>query len=84
MVRKLLIANRGEVALRIARAVADLGLNSVAVHAADDAQSLHVRAAGESVALDGAGPAAYLDIPRLIAIARDTGCDAAPVTETMS
>ncbi|MFL6751649.1 MAG: biotin carboxylase N-terminal domain-containing protein, partial [Sphingomicrobium sp.] len=77
-IRKLLIANRGEVALRIARAAADLGLASVAVHAADDAHAPHVRAAGESLALDATGPAAYLDIPRLIAIARSTGCDAVP------
>src|SRR5688572_6337003 len=76
MLRKLLIANRGEVALRIARAAADLGLASVAVHAADDAASPHLRLAGEVVALDGGGPRAYLDIDRLVAVARARGCDA--------
>lgn len=76
MLRKLLIANRGEVALRIARAAADLGLASVAVHAADDAASPHLRLAGEVVALDGGGPRAYLDIDRLVAVARERGCDA--------
>jgi len=74
--QKILIANRGEVALRIARAVSDLGLDSVAVYAGDDAQSLHVRAATESVALAGMGPAAYLDIAALLRIARERGCDA--------
>jgi acetyl/propionyl-CoA carboxylase alpha subunit/acetyl-CoA carboxylase carboxyltransferase component len=76
MIRKLLIANRGEIALRIVRAASDLGLASVAVHAADDAQSPHVRAADEAAALDGIGPPAYLDIARLIDIARERGCDA--------
>lgn len=76
MIRKLLIANRGEVALRVARAASDLGLASVAVHAADDARSPHLRAAGEAVALPGSGPRAYLDGDRLVAIARETGCDA--------
>jgi acetyl/propionyl-CoA carboxylase alpha subunit len=73
---KLLIANRGEIALRIARAATDLGLPCVAVHADDEVRAPHVRAAGESVALDAAGPQAYLDIPRLIGIAHATGCDA--------
>ncbi len=76
MFRKILIANRGEIALRIVRAVRDLGAASVAVYAPDDAQSPHVRLADEAVALDGTGPAAYLDIARVIAIAREQGCDA--------
>ncbi|MBX3481541.1 MAG: carbamoyl-phosphate synthase large subunit [Caulobacter sp.] len=73
---RLLIANRGEIAIRIARAAADLGLTSVAIHSADDAQSLHVRAADEAVALPGTGPAAYLDIAQVIAAARDAKCQA--------
>lgn len=73
---KVLIANRGEVALRIARALHDLGIASVAVYAADDAQAPHVHAAIESVALGATGPAAYLDAARLLAIAQATGCDA--------
>ena len=61
MFRKILIANRGEIALRLVRALRDLGVASVAVHAQDDAQALHVRHADEAVALDAAGPRAYLD-----------------------
>ena len=58
---KLLITNRGEIAFRIARAAAELGIQTVAVYAADDAQSLHTRAADESFALEGTGAEAYLD-----------------------
>lgn len=76
MFKKILIANRGEVALRLVRAVRDLGASSVAVYAPDDAQSPHVRLADEAVDLSGTGPAAYLDIARVIAIAREQGCDA--------
>ncbi len=76
MFDRILIANRGEIALRIVRAVRDLGAASVAVHAADDARSPHVRLADEAAALDGDGPAAYLDIARLLAIAREHGCNA--------
>ena len=73
---KVLIANRGEVALRIARALADLGIASLAVYAEDDAQAPHVHAANSAVALGATGPAAYLDGTRLLAIARAHGCDA--------
>ena len=76
MFKKILIANRGEVAVRLARALRDLGIASVAVHARDDAQALHVQLADLAVALDATGPAAYLDIDRLIDIARAQGCDA--------
>ncbi len=64
--RKLLIANRGEIAIRIARAAADLGVASVAVYSEDDAASLHVRKADEAHALRRAGVPAYLDGERLI------------------
>ena len=74
-IRKLLIANRGEIAVRIARSAAELGIASVAIHAADDAQSLHTRTADAVVALNGAGVAAYLDVEAIIGAARDTGCD---------
>jgi len=76
MFQKVLIANRGEIALRIARALHDLGIASVAVFADDDAASPHVQAADSAVALGATGPAAYLDGARLIAIARAQGCDA--------
>ena len=75
-VRSVLVANRGEIAIRVMRAAADLGLRSVAVHAQDDARSLHVRVADRAVALPGRGAAAYLDIEQLIAAARDHGCEA--------
>jgi len=74
--RKLLIANRGEIAIRIARAASDLGIATVAVFSADDATSLHVRKAGEAQPLGRAGAAAYLDIERMIEVAKDSGCDA--------
>ncbi len=73
---RLLIANRGEIAIRIARAAAELGIATVAVHAQDDARSLHVRRADAARALPGTGPAAYLDIAAVVAAARDAGCDA--------
>jgi len=72
----VLIANRGEVAIRIARACADLGLRTTAVHSADDSASLHARRADAAVLLPGRGAAAYLDITAVIAAARGAGCDA--------
>jgi acetyl/propionyl-CoA carboxylase alpha subunit/acetyl-CoA carboxylase carboxyltransferase component len=74
--KSLLIANRGEIAIRIARAASELGLRTVAVHSDDDARSLHVRVADEALPLGGVGAAAYLDIPRVVALARQAGCDA--------
>ena len=72
----LLIANRGEVAIRIARAAADLGIRTVAVHSEDDADSLHTRVADEAHALAGLGAAAYLDEEAIVAAALASGCDA--------
>ncbi len=72
----LLIANRGEIAIRIAQACADLGIRSVAVYAEDDSACLHTRKADLAVALAGRGPAAYLDMDQLIAIAHEQGCAA--------
>ncbi len=74
--RKLLIANRGEIAVRIARAAADLRIESVAIYSQDDAASLHLRKADEAHALGRAGAAAYLDGARIVALAKATGCDA--------
>ena len=74
--QKLLIANRGEIAIRIARAAGDAGLATVAIYSADDAQSLHVRAADAAYEIPGRGARAYLDIEAVIAAAKATGCDA--------
>nr|WP_100549114.1 MULTISPECIES: carboxyl transferase domain-containing protein [unclassified Pseudomonas] len=72
----LLIANRGEIAIRIAQACADLGIRSVAVYAEDDSACLHTRKADQAVALAGRGPVAYLDMDQLIAVACEQGCAA--------
>ena len=74
--RKILIANRGEIALRIARAAFELGIPTVAVFPVDDAGSAHARAGEEKRELPGVGAAAYLDIEAIVAAARETGCDA--------
>ncbi|RTM05197.1 MAG: hypothetical protein EKK33_34505, partial [Bradyrhizobiaceae bacterium] len=59
--KKLLVANRGEIAIRIARAAAEAGIATVAIHPADDALSLHVRVADDAVEIPGRGARAYLD-----------------------
>ncbi|UWU78232.1 biotin/lipoyl-binding protein [Bradyrhizobium huanghuaihaiense] len=74
--KKLLIANRGEIAIRIARAAADAGIATVAIHPADDALSLHVRVADEAVDIPGRGARAYLDIDAVVKAAKTAGCDA--------
>ncbi|HEY2782550.1 MAG TPA: biotin carboxylase N-terminal domain-containing protein, partial [Steroidobacteraceae bacterium] len=76
MFKRLLIANRGEIAIRIARTAADLGIATVAVYSPDDARSLHARAADEAIGLSGSGPAAYLDGPQILRLALETGCEA--------
>ena len=72
----VLIANRGEIAIRIARAASELGLRTVAVYSEDDARSLHIRAADETRSLDGIGAAAYLDEEAVVEAARNAGCGA--------
>lgn len=72
--KKILIANRGEIAVRIIRAVQELGMFAVSVHSEDDANSAHHRLADESIELSGTGPAAYLNMEAVIEAA--SGCDA--------
>jgi acetyl/propionyl-CoA carboxylase alpha subunit/acetyl-CoA carboxylase carboxyltransferase component len=75
-VTKLLVANRGEIALRIMSSAAALGIPAVAVYPADDAACAHVTQASEAVRLDGTGAAAYLDAEQLVRAAARAGCDA--------
>ena len=77
MFEKILIANRGEIALRIHRACREMGIETVAVHSTADANAMHVRLADESVCI---GPPAaresYLNIPAILSAAQITGADA--------
>jgi acetyl-CoA carboxylase biotin carboxylase subunit len=77
MFKKILIANRGEIALRILRACRELGVKTVAVHSEVDARALHVRFADEAVCIGPAPPAkSYLNIPAIISAAEITAADA--------
>lgn len=72
---KLLVANRGEIALRVFRAAAALDIKSVGVYTTDDADAMLTGRCDEAVALPGAGPAAYLDIAAIVQAAQDVGAD---------
>jgi acetyl-CoA carboxylase biotin carboxylase subunit len=72
--KSVLIANRGEIAVRIARTLRELGIEAVAVHTHGDRLGLHVRSADRALALES--PRGYLDAEELIALARRAGCDA--------
>lgn len=77
MLEKVLVANRGEIALRVMRACRELGIRSVAVYSDADAHAVHARAADETVHIGGSASAeSYLLGERIIAAARDTGADA--------
>lgn len=76
MLEKVLIANRGEIALRVHRACREMGIKTVAVHSTADAEAMHVRLADESVCIGPANPTkSYLNIPALISAAEITGAD---------
>ena len=77
MIKKILIANRGDVALRVLRACRDMGIQTVAVHSTADADAMHVRLADESVCIGGPSSAeSYLNVPSIITAATITGADA--------
>ena len=73
---RILVANRGEIAIRIARAIRDLGIESVAIYSDDDSESLHVMCTDDSYRLEGAGVAAYLNAQGVVDAAKEKGCDA--------
>lgn len=75
-VKSLLIANRGEIAVRIARAAAERDIRTVSVYSEDDSASLHVRRTDASVKLNGRGVSAYLDTKQILDAAEAAGCDA--------
>ena len=77
MLKKVLVANRGEIALRVIRACRELGLSTVAVHSEVDSNALHVRFADEAVCIGPPSPMlSYLNVPAIIAAAEITGADA--------
>ena len=76
MLKHLLVANRGEIAIRILRTAADLDMQTTAIYAIDDEASLHTRHADNAQNLAAEGVAAYLDQTNIISIAKDAGCDA--------
>src|SRR5690242_862623 len=75
MIKRLLVANRGEVAVRVMATAAVLGIETVAVYPADDADCGHVTRADAAVELPGTGVAAYLDVDAIVAAAAGAGCD---------
>ena len=73
--KKLLIANRGEIAIRIARAASELGIETASIYSEDDSTSLHRMKTDHAYPLKGLGPAPYLDIDQIMAIASENNCD---------
>ena len=70
----LLVANRSEIAVRIIRAAAELGIRTVAVFSEDDNHALHLRRADEAYPLRGKGVSAYMDVEQILAAAKACGC----------
>ncbi|OUX38430.1 MAG: carbamoyl-phosphate synthase large subunit, partial [Proteobacteria bacterium TMED261] len=75
-IKRILIANRGEIAIRIARAAADLDIETIAIYSEDDEESLHTKIADQAIFLEAMGAKAYLDIDNIVSIAKDSDCDA--------
>ena len=69
--KKILIANRGEIAIRIARAAAGLNIKTVSVYSEDDDESLHTKISDEAICLEAMGAKAYLDIDNIITTAKN-------------
>ncbi|MEO0662751.1 MAG: biotin carboxylase N-terminal domain-containing protein, partial [Planctomycetota bacterium] len=77
MFKRILIANRGEIALRVIRTAREMGIESVAIHSDVDASALHVRMADMAVSLGGRLPAeSYLDMDKVLAAAKESGAEA--------
>ena len=75
--KRVLIANRGEIAIRVIRACKDHGLESVAIYSEEDRDSLHAKSADYSYSLNGTvAKDTYLNIPKIIALAKESGADA--------
>ncbi len=76
MIKKILIANRGEIAVRIVRACAEMGIRSVAIFSDADRHALHVKRADEAHSIGAEPLAGYLNPRKLVNLAVETGCDA--------
>ena len=76
MIKKILIANRGEIAVRIVRACAEMGIRSVAIYSDADRHALHVKRADEAHSIGAEPLAGYLNPRKLVNLAVETGCDA--------
>ena len=76
MIERLLVANRGEIAVRVIRTAAEMGIRTVAIAPPDDRLGLHMRQADDARTLSGQGASAYLDAEQIIRVARETGCGA--------
>ena len=75
-IQRLLVANRGEIAIRVLRTATERGIATAAIHSSDDASSDHIQHAESVIPLEGIGPAAYLDIAQIIQRAQEHDCDA--------